>query len=224
MALNNYTALKASIANWLNRSDLTDAIQDDFIKLCEADFNAKLRIRQMEQIDAVTINAETVTVPTGFIAARSFYILSGDTKYHLEYISPANLFKTKGGSTSGLPRVYTIESDNGTESFRFAPSPDTSYTGYLQYYKEFPTLSSSNATNYILSSHPAIYLYGSLYHASNFLGGIEPNQQQQWLGMYQAAMERCENNDRTDSYGASPTVQRTDVGTDLSFYRRKSSS
>jgi len=224
MALNNYTALKASIANWLNRSDLTDAIQDDFIKLCEADFNAKLRIRQMEQIDTVTINAETVEVPSGFIAARSFYILSGDTKYHLEYISPANLFKIKGGSTSGLPRVYTIESDNGTESFRFAPSPDTSYTGYLQYYKEFPTLSSSNATNYILSSHPSIYLYGSLYHASNFLGGIEPNQQQQWLGMYQAALERCENNDRTDSYGASPTVQRTDVGTDLSFYRRKSSS
>jgi hypothetical protein len=63
-----------------------------------------------------------------------------------------------------------------------------------------------------------------LYHASNFLGGIEPNQQQQWLGMYQAAMERCENNDRTDSYGAAPTVQRTDVGTDLSFYRRKASS
>jgi len=224
MALNNYTALKASIANWLNRSDLTDAIQDDFIKLCEADFNAKLRIRQMEQIDAITINAETVTVPTGFIAARSFYILSGSTKYHLEYISPANLFKIKGSSTTGLPRVYTIESDDGTESIRFAPTPDSTYTGYLQYYKAFDALSSSNTTNYILTNHPAIYLYGSLYHASNFLGGIEPNQQQQWLGMYQAAMERCENNDRTDSYGASPTVQRTDVSTDLSFYRRKASS
>lgn len=224
MALTNYTELKTSIANWLNRSDLTSEISGDFIALCEADFNAKLRIRQMEQIDPITINAETVEVPEGFIAARSFYVLSGDTKYNLEYISPANLFKTKGASSSGLPRVYTLESDNGTESFRFAPSPDISYTGYLQYYKEFPSLSSSVSTNYILSSHPSIYLYGSLYHASNFLGGIEPNQQQQWLGMYQAAMERCENNDRTDSYGAAPTVQRTDVGTDLSFYRRKASS
>lgn len=224
MALSTYTELKASIANWLNRSDLTDEISDDFIKLCEADFNAKLRIRQMEQIDAITINAETITVPTGFIAARSLYILSGSTKYHLEYISPANLFKTKGASTAGLPRVYTIESDNGTESFRFAPSPDTSYTGYLQYYKAFNSLSSNTASNYILSAHPGIYLYGSLYHASNFLGGIEPNQQQQWLGLYQAYLERCENNDRTDSYGAAPTVQRTDVGTDLSFYRRKASS
>ena len=29
MALTNYTELKASLANWLNRSDLTSEIQDD---------------------------------------------------------------------------------------------------------------------------------------------------------------------------------------------------
>ena len=151
MALSTYTELKASIANFLNRSDLTTEIQDDFIKLTEADFNSKLRIRQMEQNDDITINAETVTVPTGFIAVRSFHILSGDTKYHLEYITPGNLFEIKGGSTSGMPRTYSIESDNGTESFRFAPSPDTSYTGKLQYYKAFPALSDSNTSNYISS-------------------------------------------------------------------------
>ncbi len=221
MALTTYTDLKTSIANWLNRSDLTTEIAGDFIALAEADFNAKLRIRQMEQIDEITINAETVTVPTGFISVRSLYILSGSTKYNVEYITPANLFKTKGSSTSGLPRVYSIESDNATESFRFAPTPDTSYTGYLQYYKAFNNLSDSVASNYILAAHPAIYLYGSLYHASNFLGGIDPNQTAQWMNMYSMALERCENNDRQDSYGGAPTAQRTDVSTDLSFYRRK---
>ena len=59
MAVSTYTELKASIANWLNRSDLTDEIADDFIKLTESDFNAKLRIRQMEQIDTITIDEET---------------------------------------------------------------------------------------------------------------------------------------------------------------------
>ena len=142
-------------------------------------------------------------------------------KYHLNYITPSNLISIRGGSTAGMPRTYTIESDNGTESFRFAPQPDTSYTGYLQYYKAFNALSDSNTSNYILTNHPAIYLYGSLYHAANFLGGIEPNQAQQWLGMYSAAMERAENNDKQDSYGGAPVVQRTDIGTDLSFYRRK---
>ena len=176
MALSTYTELKSSIANFLNRSDLTTEIQDDFIKLTEADFNAKLRIRQMEQNDDVTINAELVTVPTGFIAVRSFHILSASTKYHLEYITPGNMFEIKGGSTSGMPRTYTIESDNGTESFRFAPQPDTSYTGKLQYYKAFTALSDSNTSNYILASHPSVYLYGALYHASNFIGGIDPKR------------------------------------------------
>jgi hypothetical protein len=64
-------------------------------------------------------------------------------------------------------------------------------------------------------------LYGSLYHAANFLGGIDPNQVQQWLQMYIAAMERCENNDKQDSYGGAPVQQRTDVQTDLSFYRAR---
>jgi hypothetical protein len=221
MAISTYTELKASIANWLNRSDLTSEIADDFIKLVEADLNAKLRIRQMEQIETITIDSETETVPTGFIAVRSFYILSGSTKYHLNYITPANLFAIKGGSTTGLPRVYSIESDNGIEQFRFGPAPDTTYTGYLQYYKAFTPLSVANASNYILASHPAVYLYGTLFHAANFIGGIDQGQTQMWLSMYQTALERLEDNDQNDSFGGSPVIQRTDVGTDLSFYRRK---
>jgi hypothetical protein len=54
------------------------------------------------------------------------------------------------------------------------------YTGTLNYYAKFAALSDTNTTNYILASHPAIYLYGSLYHAANFLGGIDPQRLQQW--------------------------------------------
>ena len=221
MAISTYTELKSTIANWLNRSDLTSEISDDFIKLVEADLNAKLRIRQMEQLDTITIDSETETVPTGFIAVRSFYILSGSTKYHLNYITPANLYAIKGGSTTGIPRVYSIESDNGTEQFRFGPAPDTTYTGYLQYYKAFTPLSSGNASNYILASHPSVYLYGSLFHAANFIGGIDQAQVQNWLAMYQTSLERLEDNDQNDSFGGSPVVQRSDISTDISFYRRR---
>jgi len=221
MALSSYSELKSSVANWLNRTDLTDEIADDFIKLTEADYNAKLRIRAMEQIDTITIDSETESVPTGFIAVRSFYILSSSVKYPLEYITPANMFETKGGSRTGKPRAYTIESDNETETFRFGPSPDTSYTGYLSYYKAISPLSSSNTSNWMLANHPGVYLYGSLFHAANFLGGIDPQQLQNWLQMYSVAMERVENNDKQDSYGGAPVTQRTDVQTDLSFYRTR---
>ena len=221
MALSTYAELKTGIANWLNRTDLTDEISDDFIKLTEADFNAKLRIRAMEQIDSITIDEETETVPTGFIGVRSFYILLASHKYPLKYLTPHNMFDIRGGSRSGRPRAYTIESDDETETFRFGPSPDTSYTGYLSYYKAISALSASNTSNWMLANHPAVYLYGSLYHSANFLGGIDPQQTQQWLMMYSTALERCEQNDKQDSYGGAPVQQRTDVQTDLSFYRNR---
>ena len=72
MALSTYSELKTGIANWLNRTDLTDEIADDFIKLTEADFNAKLRIRAMEQIDSITIDSETETVPQDLLQLDHF--------------------------------------------------------------------------------------------------------------------------------------------------------
>ena len=46
MALGNYTELQASIADFLNRSDLTLVIPD-FITMAEADMNRTLRIKDM---------------------------------------------------------------------------------------------------------------------------------------------------------------------------------
>jgi hypothetical protein len=207
MALNNYSALKTSIANWLNRSDLTSEISGDFIVLAEKDFNSKLRIRKMITQATITVDAETEALPSGFLQVRDFYILNGGTKYALKFITPAQMDQIKGSSMTGQPSTYTILGDN----FRFSPVSDSTYTAYLNYYKEFDPLSDSNTTNYILTNHPAIYLYGSLYHAANFLGGIEPNQAAQWEKMYQTALERLERNDREDQYGNAPLQQRSDV-------------
>ena len=213
MALATYSDLKTSIANWLNRSDLTTEIAEDFIVLAEKDFNAKLRIGKMISQTTITIDSETESIPTGFLQVRDFYILQGNTKYSLQYITPAQMDQIRGGSTTGQPSTYTILGDN----LRFAPAPSTSYTGIINYYKEFDPLSDSNTSNYILTNHPAIYLYGSLYHASNFLGGIEPNQAGQWEKMYQTALERLERNDKEDSYGNAPLQQRSDVTVAGSF-------
>ena len=46
-----------------------------------------------------------------------------------------------------------------------------------------------------------IYLYGSLYHAANFLDWMDPARLQQWQSMYSTAMERLERNDGKDQYG-----------------------
>lgn len=206
MALTNYTTLKASIANWLNRSDLSTEIADDFIVLTEADLNSKLRIRKMVTQVTITIDAETENLPTGFLQIRDFYILSGATKYPLKYMTPSQMDFIKGTSVTGLPTAYTILGD----TIRFSPKPDATYTAYMNYYKKFDALSSSNTTNYILDNHPSIYLYGSLFHAANFLGGIDPRQVQTWQQMYATALERLELNDREDQFSGSPLQIRSE--------------
>ena len=213
MALSSYSALKTSIANWLNRSDLTSEISDDFIVLTEADLNSKLRIRKMVTQTTITIDSETESLPTGFLQVRNFYILSGGTKHSLRYVSPSHMDQLRGTSTSGTPEVYTILGD----TFRFSPKPDTSYTGYINYYKKFDALSVTNTSNWILTDHPAIYLYGSLYHAANFLGGVEPRLIGQWQQMYVTALERLERNDREDQFSGSPLQIRTDVTVEAPF-------
>ena len=205
MALTTYTELKASLANWLNRSDLTTEIGDDFIKLAEADFNSKLRVRAMIDQVSITVEGETVALPTDFLQIRDFYILAGQTKTPLVYSTPATMDATSGTSTTGRPSTFTILGD----TIRFSPKPDASYTAKMNYFKKFPALSSSVATNYILKSHPAIYLYGSLFHAANFLGGINPQQVQIWQQMFGTALERLELNDREDEYNGSPLQVRT---------------
>ena len=205
MALSTYTGLKASLANWLNRSDLTTEIGDDFIKLTEADFNSKLRVRSMITQVSITVDAETAALPTDFLQIRDFYILAGQTKTPLIYSTPATMDATSGTSTTGRPSTFTILGD----TVRFSPKPDATYTAKMNYFKKFPALSSSVATNYILESHPAIYLYGSLFHAANFLGGINPQQIQTWQQMFGTAMERLELNDREDEYNGSPLQVRT---------------
>ena len=205
MALNTYSALKASVANWLNRTDLTDEIVD-FISLTEADFNSKLRIRKMISETTITIDAETEDLPTGFLQIRDFFILSGSTKLPLRYMTPSQMDSIKGTSTTGTPEVYTILGDK----LRFAPKPDSTFTATLNFYKKFDALSDSNTSNFILSDHPAIYLYGALYHATNFLGGIDKMLVQKWQQMYGTAMERLERNDREDQFSGSPLQVRSE--------------
>ncbi len=206
MALSNYSNLKTSIANWLNRSDLTSEIADDFIVLAESDFNSKLRIRKMITQSTFTIDSETESLPTGFLQVRDMFILSGGTKNALRYVAPGQMDQMIGTSVSGKPSAYTILGD----TFRFAKKPDASYSGVINYYKKFDTLSDTNTSNYILTDHPAIYLYGSLFHAANFLGGYNPQQVQSWQQMYATAMERLEQNDREDQFSGSPLQVRSE--------------
>jgi len=205
MALDNYSNLQTSIANFLARDDLTTEIVD-FIALTEADFNRRLRIRAMENSSAFTIDSETETLPTGFLQARSF-VIPTNPKTALQFMTPFHQAETQGSSETGKPRAYSIEGTN----FRFSPTPDASYSATLVFYKAFDALSASVATNHILTNHPDVYLFGALYFASTFIRGMDPQTVGQFKTQYETALQQVEMADEKDKYNATPLVQRTGI-------------
>jgi len=205
MALNSYSGLQASIANFLARSDLGTEIID-FIALAESEINRELRIRPMETTISFTIDAETEALPTGFLGVRSFFI-NGTKKQPLQFITPYQQHQTQGSSTSGVPRAYSIEGSN----FRFSPLPSSTQTATLTYYKAFDALSNSNTSNFILTNHPNVLLYGALYHASNFIRGVDPGVVAQWKEQFINGITLIREHNDKESYNATPLVQRTDI-------------
>jgi hypothetical protein len=205
MALDNYSNLQTAIANFLARDDLTTEIVD-FIALTEADFNRRLRVRAMEKSSSFTIDTETVALPTGFLQARSF-VIPTNPKTALQFMTPFHQAETQGSSETGKPRAYSIEGTN----FRFSPTPDASYTATLVFYKAFDSLSSSVATNHILTNHPDVYLYGALYFASTFIRGMDGQTVGQFKAQYESGLQQVEMADEKDKYNATPLVQRTGI-------------
>mgnify|MGYP003125308745 CR=1 FL=1 len=207
MALDNYSNLKTTIANFLARDDLNTEI-DDFIDLTEADFNRRLRVRNMETVDtSFTVDSETESLPTGFLQVRSFFINTGGGKEPLTLLTPHHQYSTAGGSRSGTPKAFSIE---GT-SFRFSPAPDTAYTANLVFYKAFDSIDGTTTTNHILTNHPDVYLYGALYFASTFIRGMDPTTIQQFKAQYESALQQVEMADEKDKYNGTPLIQRTGI-------------
>lgn len=167
MALSTYAELKTAIASLLNRTDLTSYIPD-FITLCEAELNRRLQSRQRVTRADFTIDAEFETVPTDFAGVVAFRLSSTDPDAELEYVSPSKAAAMIGGTyndATGQPVCFTVV---GGE-FQFVPAPDGSYTGKLTYRQKIPALSDSQTSNWVLASHPDLYLYGAAIHAAPFL-------------------------------------------------------
>lgn len=185
MALTNYSELQTSIADWLLRTDLT-AVIPDFITLAEARMKRDSRVRRLVTVDPFTIDAVTETAPTGLSSIESLYIIGDNSKYlELETVSPGALADVQQAhQPSGVPRVVAVQDDT---TFKFAPVPDQAYDAVLTYWEGVTALSVSNTTNWILTEHPDIYLFGALMESAPYMKDDE--RIPVWGTRYEAALE-----------------------------------
>tara|TARA_Y100000996_G_scaffold408196_1_gene386880 strand:+ start:451 stop:1071 length:621 start_codon:yes stop_codon:yes gene_type:complete len=183
MALTNYTELQTSIAEFLNRDDLTAKIPD-FIVLAEAQMNAELRHWRMEKRATASLDSQYTAVPDDFIQPVRFSII-GSTISSLSQTDSKTItdLRTANNNPSGRPTEYTIL-DGSIEVY---PIPDTTYTLELLYYEKLDALNSGNTTNWVLTTYPNAYLYGSLLHSAPYL--MEDQRINTWATFYQKAID-----------------------------------
>lgn len=165
MAIGTYAELQTAAANWLGRTDLTSRITE-FIALAEARINRQIIKHRVGQVSTTPLSAsgEWVAVPTDFAAAR-LLVLDGSVQRVLEYKPPERLLLDHPSVSANMPRWFTI---HGME-FQLRPIPDGAYTLILYYYKKVTPLSGGAPTNWVLTNHPDLYLYGTLLEASPYL-------------------------------------------------------
>ena len=197
MAITTYAELKSSIANWLNRDDLTSVIPD-FISLTEAGINRDLRhYKMINRVDA-TLDSRYVQMPADWLETVRFGITSGTT-YRLELISRDDMleYRQNTSDVAGIPKFYA----NIGDTIEVFPTPAAEYQMQLQYYAKTPALSDSNTDNWLLSDAPDIYLYGALVQAAPYLN--DDARVQTWAALYSAAIQSLQKSSDDTRFAGS---------------------
>jgi len=203
MAFTNYTDLKASVADYLARTDLTAQIPD-FITLAELRLKRDLRIRQMLQVATatMTVSDSTVALPSDFLAIREIH-LNTNPASSLEYLSPTSFFSNALTTNLGKPTKYTVLA----AEFQFAPIPDSAHVVQILYYATPTPLSSSVPSNVFLSTCPDLLLYAALGEAEPYL--INDARIQTWAALYDRGLASLSSSDESSEYAGSPLVMTT---------------
>ncbi len=209
MSITTYAELKTAVQNWLKRSDLTSLIPD-FITLCEADFNRRLRIRAMEteSLSAMTTaqGVTTAALPTGWLQGRVVWLNGTDPRQELQYVTPQQFWKMTGQTETRQPKSFTITGENAS----FSPIPDAAYAVAATFYKRLDALSDTTTTNWMLTNAPDVYLFGTLKHAMPYIRNDA--RMPLWDAQYQRAVMDVEMADAKDRHSGGPLVMRTDTG------------
>ena len=197
-AFSTYTDLKATIASYLARDDLT-AMIPAFISMAELRLNRDLKIRQMLKVVTTNTvaNDPTVQLPTDYGIIRDIHLNTNPVSV-LAYQTPSIFYRNAKPSTTGKPKFYTILS---TE-FQFAPVPVGTYELQMLYYGIPNALSDTNLTNSLLTTCPDLLLYASLGEAEPYL--MNDVRLATWAALYDKGVLSLTAQDDAGEYSGSP--------------------
>jgi len=204
MAISNFGELKTAVGAWLAK-DYGEPREAEFITLGLAYINRELRVRAMELAVDLTVSAQTVALPTRYLAGRRLY-LSTSPVAKLDYMSPFIFWKKFVGSLTGQPKAFTIEGEN----LVFGPDPDGTYTGKFLYYQGIVDFTADSDTHALLTKSPDLFLYAALMSAHIFKGDAALAAPMQIL--IDKLIARMHREDSRDRHSGDAMQIRTEIG------------
>lgn len=202
MAITNHAELVSAIKGWLIDRDDLDARIPDFIMLCEADLNRRLRFEgpggQIKRKTAVFTSARA-PLPTDWLEAHGVRIQSGR---QIRPTSQENLIDIQEDNpTATTPTHYALAAGE----MELAPSPtgSTPCTVEMLYYAQIPALVT--APNWLIVEAPDVYLYGSLVHSATF---IDDERLQTWVAAYDRLVQALNDFAQSARLSGGPLARR----------------
>jgi hypothetical protein len=195
--LTTYAGLKATVASWLDRADIDDAIPS-FVELAENRIFHELRAPVNEKTILLTLSSD------GYATLPSDFLEVVDVFWNYNPLSRVTLTQLHSylERTGVAPEVFARE----TYRFRFFPLPTVEESDELRmiYYYDPGRLTDSSTSNVVFAAAPELYLYATLAEASNYLG----MDGSQYEASYQTAFGRLmQHAVVAENAGATATVQ-----------------
>jgi len=198
--ITNYSTLKSTIADYLNRADLTSQIET-FIQFAEADLNTRLRCREQIVRAEATSDAEFVQLPADWLEAINLHIVGGQQPLRYVTLDEADIINKEQIYTA--PHFYSLM--NG--AIEIIPEPSDDIDIEMIYYAKITSLSDVNTTNWLLTKAPDVYLYGALTHAAPFL--MDDQRIPVFAQIYLARVQALQDESQKSLHSGSPLIART---------------
>lgn len=167
MPLGNFAELKASVADWLHRADLTTRIPD-FIALAEARIS-----HDIGDITLLLSEGQIVTIagqrkylaPAGFIRLNYAHRRE-PASTPMQIVSPRALAeKYAFEQYNSIPDMIAFDGVN----FVLHPTPNGAFTIDYTMQDRVTPLSDAAPTNVVLTRFPGLYLWGACHEAAVFI-------------------------------------------------------
>lgn len=202
MAIGTYSELKTAIANWLNRTDLTDRIPE-FIDLAEARMkrDGRLRVGQSVIRATLSVSSQFTTLPADFVRMINMEY-DDDPVVPMVPLSPQQMDEVRAQDLSGDPKYYCVL---GNGSIEVLPVQSSAASCPIMYYSGPLPLSESNPTNWLFEAAPDIYLYAAKIEAC--LYQHEDERAALFEGLYNQRCEEFRMSSEEDQSGGPLTVR-----------------